>query len=152
MNKKGNMDNMMIPFMLFAIAVTIFVGYKILDAGGDAFAGYGASTALIDNGQTMLNRIGNNGFFFIAFALILFNMFGAFLLITHPIFVVIDLFLMPFSVIIAVVMSNAWESSLHLWPEASIYIVADYLMMHLPIVIIVADILCAIAAYAFVKQ
>jgi hypothetical protein len=152
LGKKANMDNLTIPAMLFLIATVIVIGWMILDAGLTAFSTDATANSLLNNGKTMFLRLGGSTFVYIAMALIIFNMFGAFLMITHPIFVIVDLFLMPFSVIIGVVMSNAYESSIYLMSATANFPIMNFIMLHLPVIIIVADILCAIAAYAFVKQ
>jgi hypothetical protein len=153
MNKKANMDGLMIPMLLFFIGVGIYVGYLIISSGLTAFSGDATANSLLINGQTMMTRIGNNGFFFIAVALILFNVIGAFLLLTHPIFVIIDIILLPFSAIVAAVMSNAWEASMHLIPTiTTAFPIMDAIMMNLMWVMLVADVFAAIAGYAFIKQ
>lgn len=152
-NKRANLDTMLIPALLFVIAIGIYISYTILDSGFTAFSSDATANSLLTNGKTMMERIGNNGFFFIAAALIIFNMLGAFLLITHPIFVLIDLFLMPFSLIVAVVMSNAWETSMHnVAVITGTFPVMDFAMLHLVWIVLIADALAAIAGYAFFKQ
>lgn len=153
MNKKANMDTLLIPAMLFFIGIGIFVAWTVISSGLAAFSTDASATSLLNNGQTMMSRIGNTGFAMAAIALVLFNVIGAFLLLTHPIFVIIDVILLPFSALIAVVMSNAWETSMHTMTAiVTNFPVMDAIMMNLIWVIFVCDILAAIAGYAFIKQ
>lgn len=150
--KKGNMDDMFIPVSLLIVAVVIFAGYMILNSSQSAFTGYGSSYNLITNGKTMFTRLGNVSFTFIAVALILFNIIGAFLLVTHPVFMIIDIILLPLSVMVSAAISNAYEGSLYTMTEASNFAIMNFTMLNLPLLIVVTSILSAVCAYALVKQ
>lgn len=154
MNKRGNIDSATILVLLFMLSAGIMVAFIILSSGAAGFtnAGSNQSISLLNNAQTMLVRMGNNGFAFMAFGLILFNMLGAFLLFTHPIFVIIDILFMPFSIMIGAILSNAYESSLYTLSVASNFTVMNFIMLHLPTIIVVVDIFTAILAYALVKN
>lgn len=152
MNKKGNIDNIAIMVSLFVLAIGVIVGYTIVNSASGAFAGDPLANNLVTNSQTMFVRLGNSGFAFGAFGLFLFNMIGAFLLFTHPIFVIIDILFMPLSILIGALLSNAYETSLATLPNAGNFVVMNFMMQNLPYEIIVIDILVAILAYALVKN
>lgn len=151
-NKKGNLESPSIVVGLFVLAFGIIISFMILDAGDDAFVDDPTASGLLNNANTMLSRIGNNGFAMAAFALILFNMVGAFLLVTHPIFVIIDIMFMPFSIYLAAIISNAYEASIETLTVAANFGVMNFVMGNLVIIIVVADIITAIVAYSLFKD
>jgi len=152
MDKRGSLDDMSIPVMLIMICFSIFAAYMIISSTGTAFDSSSTAGQLIANAKLMFSRVGNTSFIFIVVALILFNLIGAFLLLTHPVFLIVDIILLPISVMIASVMSNAYEASLYTMSIASKFPVMNFVMLHLPTIIVVSSILSAIAAYALVKQ
>lgn len=143
---------MSIPVLLIILSYTIFAGYLIITSTGDSFNDSTEASNLLYNAKLMFSRIGNSSFLFIAIALILFNLVGSFLAISHHIFMIIDIILLPLSVMVAAVMSNAYEASLYTMTQASAFPVMNFVMLHLPVIIVVSSILSAIAAYALVKQ
>ena len=151
-NKKGNLDTMTIPILLLVLAVGVFAFYYIIDSATAAFAGDATASNLMSNTKTMFLRIGNSSFVMMAFALILFNLISSFLMITHPVFMIIDIILLPLSVMIATIISNAYEASLYTLSIATQFPVMNFFMLHLPTIIVIVDVMCAIAAYALVKQ
>jgi hypothetical protein len=153
--KKGNLDSIVILSSLFLLAVGLIVTAIIFGTASPAFSADSTASALLGNANTMLSRIGNTGFLFAAIALIIFNLIGAYLLVTSPIFVIIDIVLMPITIYIAAVISNSYESSLTTLTvvnPSALFPVLNFIMLHLPTIIIVADIITAIAAYAYTKD
>ncbi len=152
MNKRGNIDSPNILVILFVSAFMIMATFLAVSSAAPAFADDAIANGLVNNIQIMLTRIGNNGFAMAAFALILFNMIGAFFIFTHPIFVIIDIIFMPFSIFVAAIISNAYEASLETLAVASSFGVMNFIMTNLPLIIVFADILTAILAYALFKD
>ena len=154
MNRKGNMDSFTIITGLFVISAAVigllYAFQEVVTSG--AFASSSDATGLINNGATMLTNIGNEGFAFIAIGLILFNIIASFLLLTHPIFAIIDLFLFPITWWVAAIMSNAYESSLYTISSAAGLDVMNFIMLNLVTIMVVADIVTAIVTYATVKE
>lgn len=152
MNTKGNLDDLSMPIVLLSAAVSIIAAYLILSSVGTSFSSSTEANNLITAGKLMISRVGNSSFIFIAVALILFNVIGAFLLLTHPVFMIVDIILLPLSVMIAAIISNAYEASLYTLSVSSAFPVMNFIMLHLPVLIVVSSIFSGIAAYALVKQ
>lgn len=153
--KKGNLDTPTLIVSLFTMVLIIFSLYMIVSAissSGSFNTAGGTASSLIGNTQTMLTRLGNTGFMFAAMGLILFSVIGSFLLVTHPIFLLLDVFLLPIMVIISSALSNGYEASLYTLAAASNFQVINFFFLNLPIIIIAVDILTALAAYALIKH
>ena len=63
--------------------------------------------------------------------------------------------IIPISILVAASMSNAYEASistLTIMNVPATFPIMNFFMLHLPGTIIICDILCAIAAYALVKN
>lgn len=152
MNKKANLDSPTAVIQIFVMGVAIIIVGLIIAVGITAFGSNVNALNLLTNAQTMFFRMGNSGFIFMALALIIFNMIGAFFLPTHPIFVVIDLIFIPISVWITAIVSNAWESTMAPMATAQGFVIMNYIFSNLVIIILAADILTAIVSYAIIKN
>jgi len=155
-SKKGNLDSFVILIYMFMFTIGIIVAFIIISKGLSitTFINDPTANSLLTNTNTMILKIGNVGFMFGLIALIIFNFVGAFLLVTHPIFVMIDIILMPITIYVAAIMSNIYETSLAATfaTEVASFPVMNFLMLNLPLVIVIADILIAIGAYALIKD
>jgi len=152
MNKKGNLDSFTIITGAFIIAgVVIALLYAYQQVAG-AFSSSNDATLVINSGTSFLTNVGNSGFAFIVFGLILINIIASYLLVTHPIFAIIDFFVFPITWWVSAIMSNAYESSLYTIPSASALPLMNFIMLNLMTIIIATDIITAIVTYAVVKE
>jgi len=157
MNKKGSIEDSILIIILLFITALVFVfayiiNFAISSVAAPAFENVSAGSSI---GFTTVNSIFENtlNYVYLAvfFGLIISLIVTSFMTPTHPIFYVFAIIIFIALVIVAVVLSNAYElitSSATFTAAVNDLPIMNYLMLNLPLVAIVIGVLAAIIIFS----
>jgi len=155
-NKKGFVgDVMTIILFLFITAIVILIAYKALGVIND---GLQASDDIADRGKEIMQDskegyvdVWDGIFGFMLVGLSIAAVIGAYMVDTHPVFMVLSLIVLAAFIIVSATMSNAYyevESNSAFSTFAEDFKIMHYITNHLPYYVVVEGILITVALFA----
>lgn len=149
------LDILFIIVVLFVLSFSIYLStnlyFSVASSLNQSDSIGNTSKSIINNYGGKMTNIFDNTFVFVFIGLILAVGVGAFLIRSHPAFFFISLGLLVLFVMLGTIFSNLYgsvSSSSAFSPYVSSYVKMDYIMTHLPMLIVIAGILIMIVMYA----
>ena len=156
--KTGQTDINSVLIFIFMLAFSILVGYLLLSN----FNTNVQSTTMSTESKTLLQdrtddfpSVWDNAFIVIFISLALGLLLSGYLIDTYPVFFVVNLLLLLFSIVLAAVISNTFyaiESSGAFVFAESVFPKMHYVMNHLAHLVVVMGFLFVIGLYAKVRE
>jgi hypothetical protein len=155
--KKANavLDSATVLVWLLIIAILFFVGYKVYDNIQPVLLPQVNSSVVATNTLTETHdrypTIFDGLFIFVFIGLWTLAIVGAFMIDSHPIFMVFAIILLVFIVIASVFMQNYWENfqdSEFISSVSASFPMTSFIMSHLVIIIVVIGMSILITLYA----
>lgn len=155
-NKRGITDIILAIVMFFIVAVVIVFGIYLsnqLIAGMtpelNSLDSTNRSSALLTQSLGTSTMVGDSVFMMVFFCLVLGIIITSFMVYTHPIFIVIWIILSLVSLVLATILSNAYEAITAgvLATSSALTPMLNWIMLNLPLVVLGIIIISIIVVY-----
>jgi hypothetical protein len=146
MNKGSFVDLLLIPWILFGVAIVVIICFLILDS----LAGSPIDNGMITQTRNLMKMF-DSLFLVVAIGLNIFVLISAWMVRSHPILFVLSVFFQMINVLLSEIVSDVYvqfANSAGLYPYASQFPLMYLFFQHLPVFSLMFGFLIALAMYA----